>query len=192
GGGGGNGRGSEGGEAAEQERRGGRQADGEQQHAYVDAEIEGVRRRLIGHFQYEQARAPACEQEADARARERQQRALREQLPRDAPPRGAERDAHAQLVPPRARAREEQIRDVGARDQQDERDHGHDQVQRIAILASERVGAIGGGPQRERILQVVRQIFRAPVRRDRRLADLRLDAAQRSGGAVHRVAGLQP
>lgn len=51
---------------------------------------------------------------------EREQRALDEQQPHQPVAAGPERGAHRQLLLPRDAAREQQARDVGARDQQDE------------------------------------------------------------------------
>ena len=75
-------------------------------------------RRQLPH---EQPAAPLREEQPEQRADAGQQQALAQQLPRDPQARRAERDAHAELVPARGRAREEQVRDVRARDQQHER-----------------------------------------------------------------------
>ncbi len=57
-----------------------------------------------------------------AAANERQQQALDQQLPHEAPARRAERRPDGDLPPPHRRAREQQVRHVGARD---EEHHGH-------------------------------------------------------------------
>ena len=51
--------------------------------------------------------------------------ALDEQLPDDAPARGAERDAHGDLARAVHRPRQQQVGHVGARDQQHEADRAH-------------------------------------------------------------------
>ena len=49
-----------------------------------------------------------------------QEQALGEQLPDESPPRGADGESHRDLPLPRRRAHEKEIREIGARDQQDE------------------------------------------------------------------------
>ena len=61
-----------------------------------------------------------------------------------------------------------------------------------SIAVAQLRAAAGGRHQRERLLQVVLLIRRAPVGRQRRFANLRLAAAQRRRGRVNRLAGLQP
>ena len=60
-------------------------------------------------------------------------------------PRRAERQPHAQLVAPRRRAREQQVRDVGAGDQQHQPDDDHDRGQRPAIALAQARAAGGRG-----------------------------------------------
>ena len=107
-------------------------------------------------------------------------------------PRRAERDADAQLMPPCVGAREQQVRDIGARDEQHERDDDHQDIERIPVLPAERIRAVGGWPQRERFVQIPREIVRAQIRRKRRFTHLRLYASQRRSRAVDALASLQP
>jgi hypothetical protein len=86
---------------------------------------------------------------------------------------------YAELVPPCRRAREEQIGDVRAGDQQHERDHRHDRQHRLAVAVAHRRRAASGGLQRERLREITCFALRASVGRDGCLADLRLHAAQR-------------
>ena len=58
-------------------------------------------------------------------AGEREQQALDQQLPDDAPARRAHRVAHRHLARPRRRARQQQVGDVGAGDEQHEADRAH-------------------------------------------------------------------
>ena len=63
--------------------------------------------------------------EADDAAGGGEQQALDQQLPHDAPARRAHRVAHRDLARPCRRARQQQVRHVGARDQQHEADRAH-------------------------------------------------------------------
>ena len=62
-----------------------------------------------------------------------EQQAFGEELSREPQPRGVEAEPDAQLAAPRRRAGVEQVRDVRARDQQDERDDGHDDGHRPTV-----------------------------------------------------------
>ena len=77
------------------------------------------------------ARRPATPAQATstptAPPEQRQQQALDQQLPHEAPARRAERRADGDLAPPHRRAREQQVRHVGAGD---EEHHGHGAGQR--------------------------------------------------------------
>ena len=59
-----------------------------------------------------------------------EQHALRHELPDQATPPGAERHTNGDLLSPYRRARQQQIRDVRARDEQDQRDDDHQHEQR--------------------------------------------------------------
>ena len=139
-------------------------------------------RRQLPH---EQPAAPLREEQPDQRADAGQQQALAQQLPRDPHARRAQGDAHAELVPARRRAREEQVRDVRARDEEHEADDHHDGGQRQAVALAQRRTAGRRGDQREALFEVGLHVLRAPVLRHRGFADLRLDAPDRG------VAGLE-
>ncbi len=62
--------------------------------------------------------------------REREENALEEELPHEPYAARSERDAERDLAPPRGRAREEEIRDVGAGDEEDDADHPHEHQER--------------------------------------------------------------
>jgi hypothetical protein len=70
--------------------------------------------------------APAREQQTQAAAQRRQHQRLGKQLPRQAPAPGAERGAQCDLAPPDGAARQQQVREVGAGDQQNQ-PHGPEQ-----------------------------------------------------------------
>ena len=80
------------------------------------------------------SRLPHCaSSEAEDRAGAGQQQALGEQLPRDAQARRAERQAQAELLAARGGARQQQVREVRARDQQHQPDDDHDRQQRPTV-----------------------------------------------------------
>ena len=81
--------------------------------------------------------------DAEHAAGPRHQQALGEQLPNQASATGAERQAQRELAPPRHRARQQQHGDVGARDQQHEADHAHQQQQRLSVGRAQRVDPVG-------------------------------------------------
>ena len=79
----------------------------------------------VGDGAIEQPRADDRDAEADDAAGGGEQQALDQQLPHDAPARRAHRVAHRDLARPCRRARQQQVGDVGAGDQQDEADRAH-------------------------------------------------------------------
>ena len=161
------------------------------EHAPVERhlQVDVVRgRRQLPH---EQAAEPAGEEEPEDGAQSREHEALAEQLPRQPGARGAERQAYAQLVAPRRRAREQQVGDVGAGDEQHEADDDHQRGERPLIASAQSRAAGRRRVERERFLQVVLLVVLAPVLRHGGLAHLRLDAAQRRLRRLERLVGSQ-
>ena len=78
------------------------------------------------------------ENQAERSARTGHQDRLGEQLTREPQPRCAQREPDAQLVPPRHRAREQKIGDVGAGDEQHEADDDENRRQRLLVPAAQR------------------------------------------------------
>jgi hypothetical protein len=62
------------------------------------------------------------DQESRSAAEQRQQQALREEMSGETPPGGAQREPHGKLPLTRGRTGQKQVRQVGARNQQHERD----------------------------------------------------------------------
>ena len=94
----------------------------------------------------EDGRQSGVGQEGSDRTRqERQHQALGQQLPDDPAAPCTQRGPYRHLALPRARAREEEIGHVGARDHEHKADQGHQQEQRLAELAPE-----GARPRRAR------------------------------------------
>jgi hypothetical protein len=91
----------------------------------VDADAVDAR-KVRGLERHEQANASQRDEQPERCPRERDDTALDEELTHDADPRGAECGAHGELAFARRGAGEEEIRDVRAGDEQDER-HGAEQ-----------------------------------------------------------------
>ena len=151
----------------------------EQQHAPVEGD--GVEPRQFRRAEREQrADADEGEQQAEHRAGRRQQRRFGQQLPDDAAARRAEGDAHRHLARPRGAAREQQVGDVDAAEQEQQpRRRHHDDQDRPEVAddrGDERLGDVDA-------IQVGRREVARESVHDRR--HLRV-------GALQRHAGLQP
>jgi hypothetical protein len=79
----------------------------------------------------------ARQQESDGGADEREHAALGDQLPQQPPAAGTQRRPHGNLAATRFRARDHQVGDVRARDEQDEGDRRHQHQQRRPQPADE-------------------------------------------------------
>ncbi len=116
---------------AESEEDAGRDRDGEREDQ--DAAVDRDRCRL-GEAQRknpdEQVEAPRRERHSQQSSRAREQDALGQQLTEDASAGGAEGDAQGDLAAPRERAGEQQVGDVGAGDQENERHRSEQGQQR--------------------------------------------------------------
>ena len=75
-------------------------------------------------------RAPRRDQQARGAADQAEQQAFGQHLPQQPTPPGAERRPNRQLALPRGGARQQQVRDVGAGDQQDEAHRAEQDEQR--------------------------------------------------------------
>ena len=119
---------------AEHDRGQERHREREQQHGRVHRDLREPRQVSRRH-EDERAHAGDRERESGDAAGHRDRQRLDQQLPDDAGSIGAERVAHRDLGLPRRRLSEQQMRDVGARDQQQHR-HGnlqqHDQRPHVA------------------------------------------------------------
>ena len=127
---------------------------------------------------------------------DRQQHALRHELPHDASARGADGQPHRDLALPRAGAGQHEVGQVGAGDEQHQRGHAEQDPQRLLVVAPEPReprSAVGGGSSL--LAQVLLHRLRLPVGRDRLLEDrgrdrgqlrVRLLAARRPRAAARR------
>ena len=131
----------------------------------------------------QQAAAPEGQQQTRGRAAYRKQQALGHQLPDDPRPAGADGHAHGELPLPRGGARQQQIGDVGASDQQNQPHDGHQGEQRGAILRPHLGESSGGRFQKKRIPQILVLHIGGEVARQGGAEDPGRDGA-------HTVAGL--
>jgi hypothetical protein len=89
----------------------------------VDSDF--LRTGEVGRAEIAQQRdAGVGERDSNGRRAQREQRALRQQVPHDASARRAERGANGQFPPPAGHARDQQVRRIRARDQPHQRDGG--------------------------------------------------------------------
>ena len=82
---------------------------------------------------------PPLEQQAEDRADGRQQQAFGEQLANQAPAAGAERRADGDFTITPGGARQQEVRDVGAGDEQHDQHRGGEQLQRAPHVADEQL-----------------------------------------------------
>ncbi len=101
----------------------------EQHHARVHLDAVGARQGTRRE-RAKRMRARPREQQADAAGEERQCQTLGQHLPRQPRRPGAERRPQRELVAPLDRARQHQVGDVGARNQDHERDRPEEEPQR--------------------------------------------------------------
>ena len=179
----------------EEHRRRNRDPHREDEHPDVQLAGETPRRvQQIRRGQREQpSDAPRRDDDAERAAGEREHRALRQQLADDAPAPGAERLAYRHLACARSAARQQQVRDVGARDQQHEDDRAHEHQQRRRRVAGVDVPQRGkvrapAFQVRVRLLHLLGHGVELRLRRFRRHA--RLEASDRQV-VVPRIGGLQ-
>ena len=107
-----------------------RQGQRERQDLTVDLDQLGPGDPSLGRESQQGGHAPARQEDAAQAACQRHESALGEQLPDEPRAAGAERRAHRDLALPAGRAGQQQIRDVGAGDQQHEPDGARKDRQR--------------------------------------------------------------
>ena len=88
------------------------------------------RGRVVGQNRGDEVERPAGDEHAGRAAEHREQARLDEQLRDELQPARAERQADRHLVGAPGGAREEQVGDVGAGDEEDERGHAEEEQQR--------------------------------------------------------------
>ncbi len=116
----------------------------EREHHRVDADVDPERHQLTGrragldHAEPDRQRSGAIGRahETNSPGEDREQEALDEQRAHDSPARRAERRADGTFARPARRACQQQVGDVGARDQQHEADGSHQRHEHRLRLAS--------------------------------------------------------
>ena len=115
-----------------------RQAERERDHVAVDPHV--VQPRNTGRLEPDQhVDAPDRQQQPETAADDAEDDAFGEELADEAAAGGAERAAHRHLAFARRRAREQQVGDVGAGDQQDEADGAEKHQHGLADVADHRL-----------------------------------------------------
>ena len=94
-------------------------------------------------------------------------------------------------MPPRVGPREQEIGDVGARDEQDQHDDDHDCRERLLITPAQPRTACRGRNEGEGVLEIRLLVLFRPVLRHRDFADLGLQAAERRRCGIGVLARLQ-
>ena len=108
----------------------------EQQHDRIERDLPRPRQAL-GVGRQQRAQAAKAERRAERPADERQHDPLGQELPQQPPASGAERRADRELALPRLGARQHQVRQVGAGDEQHEPDRALQHPERRAEAADE-------------------------------------------------------
>ena len=154
------------------------QRGGDQRHEQSEAERTSVERDLV------QARQPlrrereqdlqraVRDQEPHEPTQQREQDVLDEHRARDAPRARAERGPHVELERAARAAHEQQVRDVGARDQEHDADHRHDDPQHVAHAADD--------------------VVLEPPQRRRHAPGVEINLAGRDGAAARKRKPLDP
>ena len=121
---------------AEEYDRHERHDDRERKHRRIERDGLQVVEAFHGHAT-KYTSAPRAEHQTNDRARQPEQQALDEQLPNDAPRARAEAAPQRDFPDSRAGAREQQVGDVGARDEKDHAHRGEHHEQRALDVADE-------------------------------------------------------
>ena len=140
--------GLQGGHEAEEDPRAHAHRHREGEHPPIEIEMQGDGDARQRRQQRQQTAArPVSDGDPQGGRRQGEGHALGEELADEPPPAGADGQAYGDLAPAMERAAEEQVRDVGAGDEQDEADDGHQQ-RRHRHHAVARVRVHGGARQR--------------------------------------------
>lgn len=100
------------------------------EHHHVRLEVDRNRLRpRRRHLQQQRTRLPS-QRNPQSRPRKSQQRTLRQQLHHNPPPRSAQRHPYRYLARPAHPTRQQHVRDIRARNQQHQRNDGHQNLQR--------------------------------------------------------------
>ena len=158
-----------GGYGAEEHAGDHRDAERERQHQRRRACADGKKCRDGEREREQQPRGAHRDDEARDAAADGEQDAFDERLRDDLRSRRADGHPYCRLRPSRDRAREQQVRDVRAGDQQHESAHGHQQLQAAGVLLFHHADAGAGRDDRDRLLRQQVVDVGQPVRRPARV-----------------------
>jgi hypothetical protein len=127
------------------QRRHGRR---KQQHAIIERKFHGDGARRAGDDSQEHIAAPPRQDDTTKASRRANQQALREQLAQNPQPTRPNRHANGQLAPSRGGTRQQQAREVRARDHQQQRHHREEGHERRPRLLSQARQAPAAGLER--------------------------------------------
>ena len=109
------------------------------QHVPVQLRVQREVFAAVGEQEREHADAPRGEQQAEHATDRGEHHAFGQKLSNDPHPAGADAEPHSDFAPPRRRARQQQVGDVGARNQQNQARHRHQDVDRLRVSPPEAV-----------------------------------------------------
>ena len=123
-----------------------RQAEGERQNSQIRFGTDEERLPVGWDERQQTLRQHERERQAGHAAGERQDQALDEQLAHQPAARRAEREAHGNLLLPHEASSDQQVRHVGARDEEHQADHAHQHDERRReVVAQRRIAHRGAG-----------------------------------------------
>ncbi len=170
-----------GGRASEEDARERAGREREREHRQVEPHVGLGRQRAVRHQEQDAFQDGRRERDAERPSDRRQHEALDEQLPHDLPARRAERRAQRELALTGGAARQQQVRDVGAGDEQHESDGAEQQPQRRLRRVAEEV-----------VLERLDAGAPARVGFRKRLREVGRDGQHVRVGLLKSDAGLQP
>ena len=179
---------------SEQQTRADGQRRGEQHDDRVDRQVHRVR-RLSRQERGHQVQRPLGDDEAAEAAEDREETRLAEQLPHELSASRANRQPDRHLARARGAARQQQVRDVRARNQQHERGDAHQQRERRPRFRRHVALAAAPGVKHDRLRLEPRQRLRAHALLQRRfdvVDDRVVRRRERGAGLLDRDPGLQP
>ena len=135
------------GEAEKQRGRDGH-AGSKAQHAQIEMRIEHHPFSGAGEDRNQERRTPPREEQSSSGAQRHQDDAFGQQLTYQPAAAGANREPHSHLVLPRRGARQQQVGNIGAADEQHDADDRHHDHQRLRVGAAQPVRAPGRGHER--------------------------------------------
>ncbi len=182
---------AEGGDGSKEDGGGDGESEGEAEQAKVEADVQRESFKAAGDHAEQQPVGDSGEADAERAADQGEDQALRKKLPDDAGAPCSERLTNGELARTRGGAGEQKIGDVGAGDEQDQRNDGHEDLQRLRELAPQRREAVGHGGERDvRSSQYV-EISLAEVRIGKAAGDLLQKQVDVGGGSLHGDAGFE-